>query len=111
MLKVASSGKVAYFTALFPYAVLIALLVRGVTLDGAANGILYYVRPDWSKLLDGNVSIIQHSHFLLVRIRCSKELAKQSRQSSANGKCFLSFLFEGHRTSEKLTSKGVTLSF
>lgn len=54
--KVASSGKVAYFTALFPYAVLITLLVRGVTLDGATTGILYFVRPQWSKLLDGSVS-------------------------------------------------------
>lgn len=46
----------AYFTALFPYVVLITLLIRGVTLDGASKGILYYVQPDWSKLVDVNVS-------------------------------------------------------
>lgn len=39
---VASSGKVAYFTALFPYVVLILLAVRAVTLPGSGNGI--YVR-------------------------------------------------------------------
>lgn len=53
--QVESSGKVAYFTALFPYVVLLTLLVRGVTLEGASEGILYFVKPDWPKLLDVNV--------------------------------------------------------
>ncbi len=53
----ASSGKVAYFTALFPYVVLITLLVRGVTLEGASDGILYFIRPDWPKLLDASVNL------------------------------------------------------
>ena len=44
--------------ALFPYVVLITLLVRGVTLDGADEGILYFIRPQWDKLLDVNVRIM-----------------------------------------------------
>jgi len=52
---VASAGKVAYFTALFPYVVLVTLLIRGATLNGAVEGILFFVRPNWSKLLDINV--------------------------------------------------------
>ncbi|KAK2159537.1 hypothetical protein LSH36_151g05026 [Paralvinella palmiformis] len=50
MKGIKSSGKVAYFTASFPYVVLFILFIRGVTLEGAAQGIIYYLKPDFHKM-------------------------------------------------------------
>ena len=52
---VKSSGKVAYFTALFPYLVLFILLIRGVTLEGAWAGIKYLLVFDVNLLFTPKV--------------------------------------------------------
>jgi len=52
MKGVRSTGKVVYFTATFPYVVLLILLVQGLCLEGASQGLAYLFVPDWSKLAD-----------------------------------------------------------
>uniref|UniRef100_A0A2H1WLW5 SFRICE_003922 n=1 Tax=Spodoptera frugiperda TaxID=7108 RepID=A0A2H1WLW5_SPOFR len=47
---ISTSGKVVWFTALFPYAVLLILLVRGITLPGSATGIQYYLSPNFEAI-------------------------------------------------------------
>ncbi|OWF41815.1 Sodium- and chloride-dependent GABA transporter 3 [Mizuhopecten yessoensis] len=48
---VRSIGKVVWVTALMPYFFLTVILVRSLTLDGAIDGIIYYVKPDFRRLL------------------------------------------------------------
>ncbi|XP_040164032.1 sodium-dependent nutrient amino acid transporter 1-like [Anopheles arabiensis] len=50
-----SSGKASYFLAIFPYVILLVLLVRTCTLEGADQGILYLMKPQWEKLIDVQV--------------------------------------------------------
>ncbi|XP_073686445.1 solute carrier family 6 member 16b [Garra rufa] len=40
-----STGKVMYFSSVFPYVVLLCFLIRGVTLDGASEGIKFMFYP------------------------------------------------------------------
>lgn len=50
-----ASRQVVYFTATFPYLMLVVLLVRGLTLPGALDGIKFYLWPDPARLADPQV--------------------------------------------------------
>nr|CAI5827224.1 unnamed protein product [Callosobruchus analis] len=50
-----SIGRVIYFTALFPILVLFCLLIRGLTLPGAWDGVYFYIWPQWDQL--GNLKV------------------------------------------------------
>lgn len=61
---VQSTGKVAYVSATLPYVLLVLLVIRGATLEGAANGLVFYLKPEprrllaWSPWLDAANQII-----------------------------------------------------
>ncbi|KAL8619455.1 hypothetical protein ACOMHN_011806 [Nucella lapillus] len=57
MKGVESLGKVVYVTATLPYFLLTAILIRGLTLPGAGEGIIYYLTPQFSQLLKPQVWI------------------------------------------------------
>jgi len=55
ILGLKSIGKASYFLAIFPYLVMIVLLVHSTALPGAGNGVAFFFRPQWEKLLEAKV--------------------------------------------------------
>ncbi|KAF9408960.1 hypothetical protein HW555_011536 [Spodoptera exigua] len=49
---IASSGKVVYVTATFPYIVLVIFFFRGITLKGMSDGLIHLFTPKWHRILD-----------------------------------------------------------
>jgi len=52
-----NSGKVLWFSAIFPYVVLSILCVKALTLDGATNGLKFLFTPQWDRLYESQVWI------------------------------------------------------
>lgn len=55
-LPVSCLFQVVYFTATFPYVMLVVLLARGLSLPGAKDGLSFYLYPDPRRLVDPQVS-------------------------------------------------------
>ncbi|XP_058834011.1 sodium-dependent nutrient amino acid transporter 1-like [Topomyia yanbarensis] len=49
------SGKISYFLALFPYVIMVFFAVYCFSLEGAMDGLLYFIKPDWQQLLNPTV--------------------------------------------------------
>ncbi|CRK96984.1 CLUMA_CG010330, isoform A [Clunio marinus] len=52
---VKSAGKASYVLAIFPYTILLILLIRSLTLPGAFKGIEYFFTPQWEKIIQPSV--------------------------------------------------------
>ncbi|XP_029687048.1 sodium- and chloride-dependent GABA transporter 3-like [Takifugu rubripes] len=85
---VRSSGKVAYFTATFPYVMLLILLIRGATLPGAGEGIYYYLHPDLSRLAHFEVWIEAGSQIFFSYSLTQGTLSVLGSHSKYNNNCY-----------------------
>ena len=66
--KVIYQLQVVYFTATFPYVLLTILFFRGVTLEGAGEGIKFFIIPEWDKLANAKVHIYSTSCLVIMYI-------------------------------------------
>lgn len=60
--------QVVWFTALFPYAVLLILLIRGVTLPGSTEGIRYYLSPNFTVITKAEVRVLLPLAYAMLEI-------------------------------------------
>ncbi|XP_068598353.1 solute carrier family 6 member 11a [Brachionichthys hirsutus] len=85
---VRSTGKVVYFTATFPYFMLVVLLVRGLTLPGAMDGIAFYLYPDPTRLVDTQVWMDAGAQVLFSFGICQGSLTALGSYNQYNNNCY-----------------------
>ncbi|KAG7326294.1 hypothetical protein KOW79_009695 [Hemibagrus wyckioides] len=85
---VKSTGKVVYFTATFPYVILAVLLVRGLTLPGAVNGIIFYLYPDPTRLADPQVWMDAGTQIFYSYALCIGCLTALGSYNKYNNNCY-----------------------
>ncbi|XP_075875916.1 sodium- and chloride-dependent GABA transporter 2-like [Nelusetta ayraudi] len=85
---VKTSGKVVYFTATFPYVMMFALLIRGVTLPGAVTGIQFYLLPNATRLADPQVWMDACSQILFSYAVCLGCLPALGSYNKHNNNCY-----------------------
>uniref|UniRef100_A0A665VWU9 Transporter n=1 Tax=Echeneis naucrates TaxID=173247 RepID=A0A665VWU9_ECHNA len=81
-------GKIVYFTATFPYLILIILFISGVTLPGAAEGIKFYLYPEFRKLVYPTVWFHAASQVLISCVLCKGVLTTLGSYNKYNSNCY-----------------------
>lgn len=70
-----SSGKASYVLALFPYVVMLTILIHTCTLEGSGDGILYFIKPDFKRIFEAKVILFFAKLCLMIRndfLRCGR---------------------------------------
>ncbi|XP_061577104.1 sodium- and chloride-dependent GABA transporter 2-like [Cololabis saira] len=85
---VKSTGKVVYFTATFPYVMMVVLLIRAITLPGASGGIRFYLYPDVGRLSDPQVWVEAGSQIFFSYAICLGSLTALGSYNKYNNNCY-----------------------